>query len=192
MRRKNALRGGGQMGGSTIVVIGTLGGAIVGALGALGLDFLRWRRERGARWDEQRLMSYSRYLACAAQVHAQAVSYALGDEAGVQRSTRFNKLYNTLASIYEELVLLDPGVQADARRLLWILWNLHEIANQQSVSLEAVVEATRTYRDARFHIRKIAIDHLQLYGSGIPDVERCIADSHDTEIGLVPRTSPWA
>lgn len=147
-----------------LVVVGTLGGAIVGALGAFGLDFLRWRRERGARWDEQRLLSYSRYLACAAQVHAEAVSSALGAEARVQHVTRFNKLYNTLASIYEEPVLLDPGVQADARRLLWILWNLHEIVNQ-SVALEAVVEATRTYRDARFHIRKIAIDHLQLYGS---------------------------
>lgn len=180
------------MGESTIVVVGTLGGAIVGALGAFGLDFLRWRRERGARWDEQRLLSYSRYLACAAQVHAEAVSSALGAAAKLQRATRFNKLYNTLASIYEELVLLDPGVQADARRLLWILWNLHEIANQQSVTLEAVVEATRTYRDARFHIRKTAIDHLQLYGSGIPDVERCNAEAHDAEVGHVPLASPWA
>jgi predicted acylesterase/phospholipase RssA len=114
-----------------VVVIGTLGGAIVGALGAFGLDFLRWRRERDARWDEQRLLSYSRYLACAAQVHAEAVSVAPGTETRAQSAPRFNKRYNTLASIYEELVLLDPAVQPDARRLLWILWNLHEIARQE-------------------------------------------------------------
>jgi hypothetical protein len=178
--------------GSVVVVVGTLGGAIVGALGALGLDFVRWRRERGARWDEQRLLSYSRYLACAAQVHAEALSPALGAEVKAQSAARFNKRYNMLASIYEELVLLDPGVQPDARRLLWILWNLHEIVRQDGVALGVIAEATRTYQDARFHIRKIAIDHLQLSATGLPDAERCNAEAHDAEIGHIPRTSPWA
>jgi predicted acylesterase/phospholipase RssA len=178
--------------GSVIVVVGTLGGAIVGALGALGLDFVRWRRERDARWDEQRLLSYSRYLACAAQVHAEAVSPARGAEARVQGVARFNKRYNALASIYEELVLLDPAVQPDARRLLWILWNLHEMAKQDGVALAIVAEATRTYQDARFHIRKIAIEHLRLSVSGLSDVERCNVEAHDAEIGHVPRSSPWA
>jgi hypothetical protein len=186
------MSGGGRVSGSIIVVIGTLGGAIVGALGTLGLDFLRWRRERDARWDEQRLLSYSRYLACAAQVHAEAVSLASGAEGRVQGTARFNKRYNTLASIYEEVVLLDPAVQADARRLLWILWNLHEMARQDGVTLTVLAEATRTYQDARFHIRNIAVDHLRLSANGLPDVERCNAEAHDATIGYVPRSSPWA
>jgi hypothetical protein len=180
------------VGGSIVVVVGTLGGAIVGALGAFGLDFLRWRRERGARWDERRLLSYSRYLACAAQVHAEVLSPSSGNGAKDQSPARFNKRYNTLASIYEELVLLDPGVQSDARRLLWILWNLHDMVGQDGAALEVVAEATRTYQDARLHIRMIAIEHLQLSASELPDVERCNTEAHDAEIGHVPRSSPWA
>jgi hypothetical protein len=177
---------------SVVAVVGTLGGAALGALGALGLDFLRWRRERVARWDEQRLLSYSRYLACAAQVHAEAVSCANGGLATDRTLGRFDKRYNTLASIYEELVLLDPGVQPDARRLLWILWNLRELAALDGAAPDVVKAATRAYQDARFHIRTIAIDHLQLSVSALPNVERCNEEAHGAEIADVPRASPWA
>lgn len=185
------LRGVAGVSGS-VVVVGMLGGAIVGALGGFGLDFLRWRREHSARWDEQRLLSYSRYLACAAQLHAEAVSLSSGTEVRTQNTKRFNKLYNTLASIYEELVLLDPAVQPDARRLLWILWNLHELARQDGTELTILAEATRTYQDARFHIRKVAVDHLDLSASDLPEAERCNAEAHDAVIGNVPLSSPWA
>ena len=89
-------------------------------------------------------------MAFAAQVHAQAVSCANGGLATDRTLGRFEKRYNTLASIYEELVLLDPSVQPDARRLPWILWNLRELATLDGAAPDVVKAATRADQDARF------------------------------------------
>jgi hypothetical protein len=46
-----------------VTVVGTLGGAIVGGLAAVGAQWLQWRRDRTTRWDTSRKDVCAEFLA---------------------------------------------------------------------------------------------------------------------------------
>lgn len=172
--------------------IGATAGAVIGSVGAVSLQWRRWRHERGARWDRDTFDAYASFLRRASSTFGCATIIAQSPEPPPEPLVEeFRTRYEKTEIAYEVLVLLDLTARADARNLLWILWNvgcpnsLHE-----TVDIDL---ATRAYRDSRFHLRQNAQRRLSIYVH-LEDRNRssdCDVGVHGIELARPPVDSPW-
>jgi hypothetical protein len=173
--------------------IGVMCGAAIGALSAVGIQARLWRHERGTRWDPDTLAAYARFLEYASETFDQALILASSknEPNKTEVQAAFDTMNQKTALAYEELVLLDLTARPQARRLTWILWN----TGKEPIASLNPDDATRNYRDARFHLRDNAQTRLKIPKGDVgkaPPSEECDPETHDDPVGRPRQDSPWA
>ncbi len=94
-----------------VTVVGTLGGAIVGGLVAVGGQWLQWRRDKTTRWDASRKDMYAQFLATSERTQealwrvAYAITHRRSSDQLSDRWREANLRWSEMASQREQVIL---------------------------------------------------------------------------------------
>jgi hypothetical protein len=109
------------MTGDWTTVIGTLGGAVVGAFAGLAGQRAQWKQQRATRWDPSRHEVYASFVAAAERYHTALWRVAYARRHGhslVAPWNEANARYGDASSLVEQVALLATSATERAARAL--------------------------------------------------------------------------
>jgi hypothetical protein len=158
----------------------TLMGVILGALATIGAttinDRLRWRRTQSVRWDERRLEAYAEYARAIKAVQV-AASRLVADRipgastGPVDRDAGLHLLADAGAArtkAWEAVLLLgDATTVAAARDWREAIWQLEQIAADQSLGAAEWAQRLTVVDQSRDHFYEAARASLNVAGGSV-------------------------
>jgi hypothetical protein len=170
-----------------VPAVGATLGAAIGVFGAFWAQAKTWKRQQRTRWDKLTLQTYAAFLQEASAAYDAAILIARSEHSPPRECIdQFKTHYSAIAEHYENLILLAPSSHEQAERMMWTLWNVGEQTLPQSRDEPL---ATRTYRDARYHLRVAAQKQFKLHVPG-PDLPNECSE-HESVLARPSVSSPW-